>query len=229
MTLDQVSGRPEVRPSGPRGQPALLAVVPLGAERPTRTDPPMPSLCVSAWSPEALPSPLCQLLSWRVLPLSHSGPRPPCPGSPGPPPPPPGLTSPLPPPLAELLLQHQVPGFPHAPPAFPCVHGAPLPVSLTAHSQQESQGQNPSLLTLLPEASSVPVHAVPAAPTLGPGTARAAGQMCYWQKEGAGAPTHQPSPAALPADELFSRFPPQVLPFPGQGFLGHHEAWFKAE
>ena len=59
------------------------------------------------------------------------------------------------------------------------------------------QGQNPSLLILLPEASSVPVHAVPAAPTLGPGTSRAAGQMCYWQKEGAGGPPPT-NPAQLP-------------------------------
>lgn len=102
-------------------------------------------------------------------------------------------------------------------------------VPLTAHSEWGSrgnrQGQKPGLLILLPEASLVPVQAVPATPTLGPGTARAAGQMCYWQKEGAGGPppTSPAQPPFLPVNSF--PVPPAGPPFPGQGFLERPEAF----
>ena len=209
-------------------------MVPLSAERPTPTDPPIPSRCVSAWSPEALPSPLCQLPSWRVLPLSHSGPRPPRPGSPGPPPPPPALTSPLPPPLEGLPLQHQVPGFPPRPSCVSLCPWSPSPSLLHCSLRAGEPGDEAGPESQSPDPP--PRGFLGPCPRSACCTHSGAWHItCCWtdvllaERGGWGPPTHQPSPAALPADELFSSFPPRVLPFPEQGFLGHPEAWFKAE
>lgn len=114
---------------------ALLATLPLGAERPTCTDPAHPfSLCdcLVPWGSAQSPLPAsllagpAPLLLWATSPMSWF-PRAPSPAS----------WSDKPPtlPLSELLLQHQMPGFP------------PRPSCVSLCPWSPSPRQSPSLLT----------------------------------------------------------------------------------
>lgn len=122
VMLDQISGRP--------GLAALLATLPLGAEWPTCTDLPF-SLCdcLVPWGSAQSPLPASLLAGpaphlWAHVPhvLFPQGPLP-------------ASWSDKPPtlPLSELLLQHQMPGFPPRPSCISLCPWSPSPRQYTPH------------------------------------------------------------------------------------------------